>query len=301
MEVNRSVQAHTSNLMELDQRIVVHTGNSIESAQSVGVLAEVEMPTENIFPVPASMQTSELTGVVEAVAEVAVPSATKQGKFLGAGQLYDEGKHCGKVQDEDFVEVGGFRVQKTHASLYEAIWMKYGHIASNQVLTDFYYSQVVVVGEVMDVIAEMNDQPMEEVSEEVIADWEEKIKVPEKLEFNIGWLRECLDDIKENFAEEKKFRDTLMEQNQAKVIEAEQQLVLAKEKLVALETEITTLLMGRANFQKKCGGGLLLLSSDTNLSIVTDPVQRNAILIEEPIDNNNTKTVRPKKIAKKDA
>lgn len=271
MEVNRSVQAHTSNLMELDQRIVVHTGNSIESAQSVGVLAEVEMPTENIFPVPASMQTSELTGVVEAVAEVAVPSATKQGKFLGAGQLYDEGKHCGKVQDEDFVEVGGFRVQKTHASLYEAIWMKYGHIASNQVLTDFYYSQVVVVGEVMDVIAEMNDQPMEEVSEEVIADWEEKIKVPEKLEFNIGWLRERLEDIKKKFAEEKKLQDTLREQVQTKaqVIEAEQQFILAKEQLLALETKVFPLLMERQNFIGKCSGGLLLLNCGTNLSLVT--------------------------------
>ncbi|KAI3952485.1 hypothetical protein MKW92_009112 [Papaver armeniacum] len=167
----------------------MHTGNPIESDQSVGVLAEVEMPTENISPVPASMQTSELTGVVEAVAEVALSSATKQDKFLGAGQLYEEGKHRGKIPDEDFEDVGGFSVQKTHASLYEAIWLKYGHIASNHVLTDFYGSQVVIVGEIMDLIVAMNGFPLEEVSSDVIDDWEKNIRVAEKLEFNIGWVR----------------------------------------------------------------------------------------------------------------
>ncbi|KAI3833100.1 hypothetical protein MKX03_021378 [Papaver bracteatum] len=262
----------------------------MEVDQSVSVVAEVVMP----------FQTSELTGV-EAVDVVALSSATNQGKFLGAGKLYEEGKHCGKIPDEDFEDVGGFSIQKTHASLYEAIWLKYGHIASNNVLTDFYGSQVVVVGELMDCILEMNHYPLEEVSLEVIADWEEKIKVPEKLEFNIGWLRERLEDIKENFAEEKKTKDTLMEQAQlkARVIEAEQQLVLAKEKLYALETKITLLLIGRKRFHEKCGGGLLLLNYHSNLALVTAPVQNDAITIEAPINNNDSNTVPSKRFVRK--
>ncbi|KAI3847515.1 hypothetical protein MKW92_001457 [Papaver armeniacum] len=260
----------------------------MEVHQSVGMLAEVVMPAETTVPAP--IQRSEIAGVVEAVAEVAVSSATKQDKFPGAGQVYEEGRHCQRFQHEDFENVGGFSVLKTQASLYKEIWLNYGHIASNQVLTDFYDSQVVIVGELMDCILEMNHYPLKKVSLEVIADWEEKMKVPEKLEFNIGWLRECLDNIKENFAEEKKIQDTSVEQNQAKerVIEAEQQLVLAKEKLFALETEITTLLMRRENFKQKCGGGLLLLNSDTNLALVAAPVQKDAITIEEPINNSNT-------------
>ncbi|KAI3899987.1 hypothetical protein MKW98_000887 [Papaver atlanticum] len=285
-EVDLSDQAHTSNLIEVDQ--------------SESVVAEVEMPTETIYPVPAPMQTSELTGVVEAVAEVALSSATNQGKLVGAGQLYEEGKHCGKIPDEDFEDIGGFSVQKTHASLYEAIWLKYGHIASNHVLTDFYESQVVVMIEVMDVIGAMNGCPLEEVSEELIDDWEKNIKLAEKLEFNIGWLRERFEDIKKFFSEGKKLEESLKEQNQAmaQVTDAEQQLVLAKQKLSALETKITPLLMGRKKIHEKCGGGLLLLKSDTNLSVVTAPVQHDAILVEEPIDNNS-KTVRSKRIAKK--
>ncbi|KAI3833099.1 hypothetical protein MKX03_021377 [Papaver bracteatum] len=272
----------------------------MEVDQSVSVVAEVVMPKETIYSVPASMQTGALTGVVEAVAEVALCSATNQVKFLGAGQLYEEGKHCGKIPDEDFEDVGGFSVQKTHASLYEAIWLKYGHIASNNVLTDFYESQVVVMIEVMDVIGAMNGRSLEEISEEVIEDWEKNIRVAEKLEFNIGWLREHFEDIKKYFSEGKKLEESLKEQNQAmaEVTDAEQQLVLEKQKLSALETKITPLLKGRKNIHEKCGGGLLLLKSDKNLSVVTAPVQNDAILVEEPVDNNS-KTVRSKRIAKK--
>ncbi|XP_026395702.1 uncharacterized protein LOC113290300 [Papaver somniferum] len=275
-------QVHTGNSMEID----LHS-NNMEVDQNVGMLAEVVTPTEGIYPAPAT--TSELTRGVEAVAEVKVFSATKQDKFPGAGRLYDEGKHCGKVQDEEFEDVGGFSVQKTHAPLYKQIWLNYGHIATNQVLPDsYYYSQVVVASEFMSFIVDMNRYPLEEVSSDVIDSWEKNVKVAEKLEFNIGWLRERLEDIKIAFAEEKKLKEMLAEQDQAKarVIEAEQQLVLAKERLSALETRIPPLLTAKQNFRNKCGSPLLLFNSP-----VTAPVQEDANLIEEPIDDNNSKTV----------
>ncbi|KAI3908024.1 hypothetical protein MKW98_003669 [Papaver atlanticum] len=275
-------QAHTGNAMEVD----LHS-NNMEVDQNVGVLAEVVTPTEGIYPVPAP--TSELTRGVEAVAEVTVSSATKEDKFPVAGGLYAEGRHCEKVQDEEFEDVGGFSVQKTHAPLYKQIWLKYGHIASNQVLPDsYYYSQVVVVSELMSFIVDMNRYPFEEVSSDVIDSWEKNVKVAEKLEFNIGWLRERLEDIKIAFAEEKKLKEMLAEQDQAKAraIEAEQLLVLAKERLSALETKIPLLLTAKQNFRNKCGSPLLLFNSP-----VTAPVQEDANLIEEPIDNNNSKTV----------
>ncbi|KAI3949012.1 hypothetical protein MKW98_021618 [Papaver atlanticum] len=68
--------------MEVDQSVWVHTSNTMEVDQSVGVLAEVVMPTEDIYPDSAPTQGSELTVVVEAVAEVTVSSATKGDKFL---------------------------------------------------------------------------------------------------------------------------------------------------------------------------------------------------------------------------
>ncbi|XP_026408276.1 MATH domain and coiled-coil domain-containing protein At3g58200-like [Papaver somniferum] len=231
------------------------------------------MPTEDIYPDQAPTQGSELTGIVEAVAEVTHSSATKGDKFLGAGRLYEKGVLCKEVVlDEKFQEVGGFSVLKTQASLYKEIWLNYGHIASNQVLTDlYYYSQVVVVSEIMTSIVDMNRYHLEQVSSEMIDSWETKIEVAEKLEFNIGWLRERLEDIKKKFAEEKKLQDTLREQVQTKaqVIEAEQQFILAKEQLLALETKVFPLLMERQNFIGKCSGGLLLLNCGTNLSLVT--------------------------------
>ncbi|KAI3948971.1 hypothetical protein MKW98_021577 [Papaver atlanticum] len=174
-------QMQTGNSMEIDLQ-----SNSMEVDGSVGVLAQVVKPIEDIYPVPAATQTSDLTGVEEAVAEVAVSSAPKQDKFPGAGQLYEE-----------------------------------------------------------------------------------------------------------VFAEEKKLQEALAQQDQAKarVIEAEQQLILAKEQLADLETKIPPLLMAKQNFQNKCGGPLLLFNAGTNLSPVTAPIQEDATRIEEPMADSNSETV----------
>ncbi|KAI3964741.1 hypothetical protein MKW92_047931 [Papaver armeniacum] len=277
-------QEHTANSVEFDQ------SNSMEVDETVVVLAEVVTPTEDIYPVLAPTQGSELTQGVEVGSEVTIFSATKQDKFPGAGQLYEEGKHRGKVLGDGFVDVGGFDIPKTEASLYKEIWLNYGHIASNRVLTDsYYYSQVVVLSELLSFIVKMNACPLEEVSSEVIDDWESNIRVAEKLEFNISWLRERLEDIKIVFAEVEKLRETLAEQNEAKarVIEAEEQLFLAKERLSALETKIPPLLVAKENFRNKCGGPLMLFNGGTNLSPVTAPVPEDAILIDEPNDNNS--------------
>ncbi|XP_026432159.1 MATH domain and coiled-coil domain-containing protein At3g44790-like [Papaver somniferum] len=215
----------------------------MEVDESVGMLSEAVTPTKDIYPYQAPTQAGELTGVIEDVAEAIVSGAAKQIKFPGAGQLYEKGNRCKEVVlDGKYEDVGGFGVLKTQASLYKEIWLKYGHIASNQVLTYFYKSQVVVVSEIMASIVEMNRYRLEEVSPETIESWENAVKVAEKLEFNIGWLCERLEDIKKNFAEGKKLQETLMEQVQARVIEAEQQLVFAKEQVSALETKISQIM-----------------------------------------------------------
>ncbi|XP_026425340.1 uncharacterized protein LOC113321644 [Papaver somniferum] len=281
--------------MEVDQSLWVQTSNTMEIDQSLGVLTEVVMPTDVIYPDQAPSQGNELTGMVEAVAEVTHSSATKGDKFLGAGRLYQKGVLCKEdVLDEKFQEVGGFSILKTQAPLYKDIWLNYGHIASNEVLTDlYYYSQVIVVSEIMTCILDMSRYNLDQVSSYVIDSWETKIEVAEKLEFNVGWLRERLEDIKKNIAEQKKLRDTLREQDETKaqVIEAEQQFVLAKEQVLALGTKISPLLTERQNLIDKCSGGLLLLDCGTNLSLVTAPVENDAIMMEEPIDNINSMMV----------
>ncbi|KAI3912886.1 hypothetical protein MKW98_012828, partial [Papaver atlanticum] len=103
-----------------------------------------------------------------------------------------------------------------------------------------------------------------------------------------GSGQEYQEGIKKSFAEEKKIQDTLMEQIQKRerAIEAERKLVLAKERLFALEAKISSLLKEKENFLSKCGGPLLIFNCSTNLSSVTAPV---GTLMEEPIDNNNSK------------
>ncbi|XP_026416860.1 MATH domain and coiled-coil domain-containing protein At3g58270-like [Papaver somniferum] len=283
---------------QIPTSLEAHNGNLMEVELSVEALAEVVTPTQDIHPVAAPTQTSELTGIMEAVAEVKVSGAANKDKFPGAGRLYEEGRYCKEViMDEKFEEVGGFRVLKTQASLYKEIWLNYGHIASSQVLKDLYSSQVAIVTEIMTCIVDMYWYRLEEVSSEMIDTWDKKIQVAEKLEFNIGWIRDRLEDIKIKFAGEKKLQDTLMEQDLAKsqVLEAEQQLVLAndrlnmaKERLFGLETKTSPLLLERQNFLKKCGGRLLLFDGVPHAMA---PVEKDATAIEEPIDNSNSETV----------
>ncbi|KAI3831110.1 hypothetical protein MKX03_019290 [Papaver bracteatum] len=87
----------------------------MEVDQSVGALAEVVTPIEDIYPVLAPTQGSELTRGVEVGSEVTIFSATNQDKFPGAGQLHGEGKHRGKVMGDGFVYVGVFDIPKTEA------------------------------------------------------------------------------------------------------------------------------------------------------------------------------------------
>ncbi|KAI3877431.1 hypothetical protein MKX03_026488 [Papaver bracteatum] len=121
--------------MHFSDTFSAHNGNLMEVELSVEALAEVVTPTQDIHPVGAPTQRSELTGILEAVAEVKVSGAANKDKFPGAGRLYEEGRYCKEVNmDEKFEEVGGFRVLKTQASLYKEIWLNYGHIASSQFL-----------------------------------------------------------------------------------------------------------------------------------------------------------------------
>lgn len=148
---------------------------------------------------------------------------------------------------------------------------------------------------------DMNCYPLEEVSSDVIDSWEKKIKVAENLEFNVVWLRERLEDIKKILPQEKKLQETLAEQELAKaqVVEAEQQLVLAKERFSALESKISRLLKEKHKFVNRCGGPLLVFNCSTNLLPVTSPVPKVATVVEKSIDNNNLKAVPSPGIARK--
>ncbi|KAI3899779.1 hypothetical protein MKW92_041757 [Papaver armeniacum] len=196
-------------------------------------------------------------------------------KHLGAGQIFEGGMHNKYNQDQVldgdiYEEIGGFHVQKPHASLYKQIWLKYGHIASSHVLTASselsYVIQVAAVHNIMHSLMDMSRCRFVEVSSEMIVLWEGDIKTANNLQFNIEWLRKHFDTVKQGFDEMQKLKTTLHEEVQpieaakAQVTAAEDelkkvqaQLAMAKdelkEKISALPSRVSPITLSESEFE----------------------------------------------------
>ncbi|KAI3899333.1 hypothetical protein MKW92_003779 [Papaver armeniacum] len=172
-------------------------------------------------------------------------------KHPGAGQIFEDGIHNSQaslLDEEDFEEIGGFSVCKSHASLYKQIWLKYGHIASSHVLTaSSYLLQVMAVGDIMDSLLEMSRCRFVEVSSEKIGLWEGRIKTAENLLFNIEWLREHFDYVKQGFDEMQKLKTTLQEEAQP-IKDAKARVTAAEDELKKVQEELT---MAKAELNEK--------------------------------------------------
>ncbi|RZC90859.1 hypothetical protein C5167_028693 [Papaver somniferum] len=100
-----------------------------------------------------------------------------------AGQHFQQGEHYQGILDEQYEDIGGFSILKTQAPLYRQIWLRYGHIATNQVMKNLYGTQVALVTDIVASIMDMHNCCFAEVSYEKIELWENKLSMAEKLEW----------------------------------------------------------------------------------------------------------------------
>ncbi|RZC43719.1 hypothetical protein C5167_036677 [Papaver somniferum] len=119
-----------------------------------------------------------------------------------AGQLYEEPQN---ILDEKFEEIGGFSVLKTQSSLY-----KKTYITLLLAITRF-----------------------SEISPSRIETWERKLKMAEKLEFNVKWHRQRFEVIKKVFYDDYQS----MQAEKARFIQVEDELKKAREAISAMEIE----------------------------------------------------------------
>ncbi|KAI3882611.1 hypothetical protein MKX03_007555 [Papaver bracteatum] len=198
----------------------------------------------NVEVSKTALEKKQETGSVKDTARIYQVESPEIGlaKHPGAGQIFQGSIHNSQaslLDEEDFEDIGGFSVRKSHASLYKQIWLKYGHIASSHVLTESsYLLQVMAVGDIMDSLLEMSHCRFVEASSEKIGLWEGRIKTAENLQFNIEWLREHFDDVKQGFDEMQKLKTTLQEDVQP--IKAAKALVTAAEdELKKVQAQLT--------------------------------------------------------------
>ncbi|KAI3901145.1 hypothetical protein MKW92_051513 [Papaver armeniacum] len=173
-------------------------------------------------------------------------SKVKIMEYLEAGHPYKTRaqKHGGILFPHD--DIGGFCVTKAQSSLYKKIWLKYGHIASGEFFTSLSYaSQVCIVNDIMDSVMEMHRSRYVDVSDEMIDSWENKIKMAENLNFNIGWLRQQFENVKGV----EKFNMGLLEHGEPfqdakeRVSVAKNRLKWEKERLMTLKNELRSKLL----------------------------------------------------------
>ncbi|KAI3996671.1 hypothetical protein MKX01_042374, partial [Papaver californicum] len=198
-----------------------------------GVDAEDEEVTDDEVPKPIMTLKREI-----------VDKVTSSFEYMGPGQPF-EGRHssdCVVLNDRKCENVGGFSVLKTQARFYEKIWKKHGHIASNKVLKDSY-AQVPVVSGIMTTIIHMHYCRFSDLTSRIIEVWEDNIKSAEKVEFNIRWVREWLQDVKKVFFGKEELAAAFIEQDEL--------LQIAKNALEKAEENIAALIKERKKYEEK--------------------------------------------------
>lgn len=123
----------------------------------------VKMPeTETLLKCEAATEFNATMAKCEAPTSCKITPALEHNL---AGHLFEDGRHQqGTVLNEKFEHVGGFSVLMRQVPLYKQIWLKYGHIATSQVLMDSYSGQVSVVTDIMNSVLNMKQQRVSELS-----------------------------------------------------------------------------------------------------------------------------------------
>ncbi|XP_026439728.1 MATH domain and coiled-coil domain-containing protein At3g58200-like [Papaver somniferum] len=144
------------------------------------------------------------------------------GEYPDAGQPFEGGRsnvEGSEFEEGLYEEIGGFSILKKQVPLYEQIWLKYGHIPSTKVIpASSYYILVMVVKDIMNSAMDMHQCHFIDLSNEMIELWEEKIKMAERLEFNVKWLRQRFESVKKGLGllgGMQKFKAELQEQGQS--------------------------------------------------------------------------------------
>ncbi|KAI3990109.1 hypothetical protein MKX01_018770 [Papaver californicum] len=100
---------------------------------------------------------------------------------------------------EGFELVDNFRIPKEYAILYKKIYEKYGHMATKKVIKLNDDILLACTISLLGIISEMKTLRGEEVSVVLLERWEGFIKDAETLEFNIKWLREGFNRVKNHW------------------------------------------------------------------------------------------------------
>ncbi|RZC76292.1 hypothetical protein C5167_000448 [Papaver somniferum] len=100
---------------------------------------------------------------------------------------------------EGFEYVDNFKIPEEHVILYKKIYEKHGHMATKKVIKFNDAMLITCVTSLLKIISAMENVRGSEFSEALLERWEGFIQDAEALEFNIKWLREGLNRLRNHW------------------------------------------------------------------------------------------------------
>ncbi|KAI3883705.1 hypothetical protein MKW92_038831 [Papaver armeniacum] len=106
---------------------------------------------------------------------------------------------CAQGRVEEFEFVDYLKIPEEYETLYKKIFDKYGHMASKKIIKFNDAMLLTCVTSLLKIISDMETVPGAELSEALLQRWEGFIKDAETLEFNVKWLREGFNRLKNHW------------------------------------------------------------------------------------------------------
>ncbi|XP_026436648.1 uncharacterized protein LOC113334657 [Papaver somniferum] len=130
--------------------------------------------------------------------------------------------------------VGGFSVPSGYVAMYEKLWEMYGHFVVTKDPEHSYFltRQVEIILRVID---DIHNRSRSTVTRDVLFDWEYNLKNYERLGFNLKWLRQKINTIKDAVVENIPYISEAVMKKMIEVVELIKKLELEKAALHVLE------------------------------------------------------------------
>ncbi|KAI3965487.1 hypothetical protein MKW92_032615, partial [Papaver armeniacum] len=187
-----NMQAESDEFEDNEDNMQAELDESGEGFGSVGEPVEATRTTSSAEPVEAVKTTSYAMNVVSNLVSISTPKDISA-PCVGSTSV------SGRGSDEEFEFIDNFKIPKEYAVLYKKIFDKYGHMATKKVIKSNDTVLVACVTSLLKIISTMETARGSDLSDALLESWDGDIEDVENLGFNIKWLRNKFDEVKNNW------------------------------------------------------------------------------------------------------
>ncbi|XP_026415627.1 uncharacterized protein LOC113311010 isoform X2 [Papaver somniferum] len=191
-DIEDNMQAESDEFQDNEDNMQADSNETGEGFGSVGEPVEAARTTSSTEPVEATKTTSYAMTAVSNLVSISPPKDISA-PFVGSTSV------SGRGSDEEFELIDNFKIPKEYAVLYKKIFDKYGHMATKKVIKSNDTVLVACVTSLLKIISTIETARGSDLSDALLESWDGDIEDVENLGFNIKWLRNKFDEVKNNW------------------------------------------------------------------------------------------------------